>query len=302
MRWLYHITPIGKVRHGESFSPESLAAEGFVHTSFAHEVLESARRYFAPETQLELLKIDPRRLDAKIDLANTPRGPMPHVLGAITYDAIREVIALPKSPGDRSSIDLADQVTGARVAAVAFAGMTLLDLVGLVDPISRIGSMGFDPTFTLDIVRATDAVVWSDHRASLEIGTIRPALDGYDLLLLPGGLGTRTLLQDRNVIDWLSTFPANRMTATVCTGSLLLGAMGRLRGKCAATHASARSQLESFGANVSTARVVVDGRIITGGGVTCALDVGLRVVEELEGTEVAQKIAAQMEFPWSSDE
>jgi uncharacterized protein (DUF952 family) len=81
MRWLYHV-----VREGAP--PAAPGAEGFVHCSYRGAVAETARLYFPSDAKLEVLRIDPRRVAARVEEATTPRGPMPHVFGEIPRDAI----------------------------------------------------------------------------------------------------------------------------------------------------------------------------------------------------------------------
>jgi uncharacterized protein (DUF952 family) len=81
MRWLFHIVVEGE-------GPASPGKEGFVHCSYRDDVAESARLYFPPGARLRVLQIDPRRLHARVEEADTPRGKMPHVLGAIPADAV----------------------------------------------------------------------------------------------------------------------------------------------------------------------------------------------------------------------
>lgn len=281
MRWLYHVV----TRGGRD---AVVAPEGFVHCSYRDAVAETARLYFAG-IDVDVLQIDPRRLDARVEVAATPRGPMPHVHGAVARDAIRATL------GVDAMATAPDAVTGARFAFVAFDGMTLLDLVGMHDPISRIRAMGFDATSTCEIVGATGATAWAADGATLTVDRVRPPLDAFDVLLVPGGLGTRALERDADVIAWLASFPANRLNASVCTGALLLGAAGRLRGRRATTHASALGRLAEHGATAVRERVVDEGQLVTAGGVTSALDLGLHVVRRFYGDEVAKKIAAQME-------
>lgn len=293
MRWLYHLVKSESIVWNEvrRYAPRSLDDEGFVHASFEDSVLESARLHFrgVPSEELSLLAIDPRRLDVPVELAPTPRGPMPHVHGAIPEDATR-VIPL------ASLADQPDRVTGTRIGFAAFAGMTLLDLVGPLDALSRIASMGFEPTTSCEVF-ALGPEQWSSWGAELRVARQRPALHAYDVLVIPGGLGTRPLLRDRELLDYLATFPANRRLASVCTGALLLGAMGRLSGRPATTHASARAELAALGADVRTERVVDAGSVVTAGGVTAGIDLGLHLVRWLEGDEVAAAIAKQMELP-----
>jgi cyclohexyl-isocyanide hydratase len=291
MRWLYHICPAPGSAPIERYAPGSLASEGFIHASFQPAVRESARLYFPAGERLEVLRIDPRRLDARVEIAATPRGPMPHIHGAVPRDAVAEVLQI-------EAIDAApDRVIGTRIAFVAFEGMTLLDLVGVHDPLSRIASMGFDPTSTCTILGATGPRVWAQGGATITVDAVRPALDAFDLLVVPGGHGTRALEHDAAVIDWLRSYPANRLVASVCTGALLLGAAGRLRGKRATTHASELARLAEFDAIATNSRVVDEGQLVTGGGVTCALDVGIHLVRRLEDDATADAIARQMALP-----
>ena len=302
-RWLYHLVRAEDLGWGSDgrYAPASLAREGFIHASYKDRVEESARLYFAADDlpKLRLLAVDPRRLDVPVEVADTPRGPMPHVHGSITVDAVRVLglDALDTQP---------DAVTGTRIALAAFPGLTLLDLVGPLDALSRIASMGFDPTTTCEVialarrreaseVESDPPVVWSAWGAELVTARHRPALDAFDVLVVPGGPGTRALEHDAEAIAWLATFPANRLLASVCTGALLLGAAGRLRGKRATTHHTMLGDLARFGAIAVAERVVDEGQLVTAGGVTAGIELGLHLVGRLAGSDAHAKIAAQME-------
>jgi uncharacterized protein (DUF952 family) len=87
VRWLYHVLP-ADVALGDPFSPRTLAHDGFLHCSFRDAVAESARLYFAADAALRVLQIDPRRVRCEVRVVDTPRGPMPHVHGAIPRAAI----------------------------------------------------------------------------------------------------------------------------------------------------------------------------------------------------------------------
>ena len=291
MRWLYHLStdapPDG------AYAPASISAEGFIHCSYKPSVRESAGLYFKPDQRLYVYCIDPRRLESEVRVADTPRGPMPHVHGPIERDAIREVVSL-------DELDTRpDDVRGTRFAFYAFEGMTLLDLVGVLDPISRIRGMHFDDETTCTVVCDTYGDAFRMEGASLRANVVRPDLSRFDVLVIPGGPGTRALEKDPSVIDWLSMFPSNRLVVSVCTGALLLGAMGRLRAKRATTHASAIDRLPEYGASLAPGRVVHDGQVITSGGVTAGIDGGLYVVGHLMGEEVMTKIAKQMEHTYA---
>ncbi|MBK8257119.1 MAG: DUF952 domain-containing protein [Polyangiaceae bacterium] len=290
MRFLYHIVPRG-TDVGSRYAPASLVMEGFVHCSFRDEVRESALLYFPHDIELEVFRVDPRRLDVPVELASSPRGPMPHVRGSIPADAVVERLSLD------ALAHAADRVTGTRFVFVAFENMTLLDLVGALDPVGRIASMGFDPSAKVEVVGATDHCVWSCEGATLTVDRVRPDLTEADVVIVPGGLGTRTLVKDEEVVSWLGSFPHNRLIASVCTGSMLLGAAGRLKGKRATTHHSAMSELANYGAVAVNERVVDEGQLVTAGGVSCALDLGMHIVRRFEGQATAEKIAAQMQLP-----
>ena len=298
MRWLFHVLHAGEESLGSDgrYRPASLDREGFVHASYRDAVLESAQLYFPAGSDLRVLAIDPRRLDVPVEVVSTPRGPMPHVCGPIPGDAFRILTV------DRV-LEHPDRVTGTRVGFCAFGGMTLLDLVGPLDAISRIASMGFDPSTSCEVfalTRAEDDVtlaevpVWRGAGCSLVAARYRPALEDFDVLVVPGGPITRTLVDDPSIAAYLASYPENRLLASVCTGALLVGAAGRLRGKRATTHASAIDLLASYGATALRERVVVDGNIVTAGGVSAGIDLGLHVVEWLEGEGVADAIAEQM--------
>jgi putative intracellular protease/amidase/uncharacterized protein (DUF952 family) len=291
VRWLYHLAP-RETSPGDRYAPPSLAREGFLHASFADAVAESARLHFAPEADLVAWRIDPRRLDVDVDLAITPRGPMPHLAGSLVGDAVREVC-------ERASwSSLPDRVTGHRVAFVAFEGMTLLDLVGPLDAVSRLRTMGFDPSVVTEVIGVAHERVWTGDGATLTVSSVRPDLDAYDVVVIPGGFAARDLACDEATLSWLRKRSANRLWASVCTGSLVLGAMGLLRGRSATTHHLAFDQLGLYeGVSVKRQRVVRDGPVITAGGVTSGLDLGLALVAMLSDDETAQKIAAQMELP-----
>jgi len=296
VRWLYHILPSeaapsldASAAPSARFAPPSLAAEGFVHASYAPKVTESAALYFPVGTALSVLRIDPRRLPCPVVEAPTPRGPMPHIHGAIPLDAVRGVQSL----GDFAA-GAADEVRGTTFGFVGFAGMTLLDLVGVLDPVSRVRTMGFDPEATCEVVTldgpyAQDGLTVSSGR--------RLPLDRYDVVVVAGGVPARTLADDPGVRAFFQAYPENRLAASVCTGALFWGAAGRLQGVRATTHHSALGRLAAFGAEADPgARVVDAGQRITAGGVTAGLDLGIHLVQRLYGADVAARIAKQMEY------
>lgn len=302
-RWIFHVVRSADVSWGADgrYAPPSLATEGFVHGSYRDMVLPSGRLYLAgvPESDLRILAVDPRRLDVPVSVADTPRGPMPHIEGSIPSDAVH-LLAF----DDEAVLAHDDAVKGTRIGFLAFEGMTFLDLVGPLDVLSRIASMGFDARTTCEVVALTrpeddetvlDVPVLDEAGLRVTASRYRPVLDDFDVLVVPGGHGAAALADDASVQAYLATFPRNRLLASVCTGALLLGAAGRLEGKRATTHARFLAALEGYGARAATGRVVDEGQVVTAGGVTCGIDLGLHLVRRLAGDEVAGAIGTQME-------
>lgn len=97
MRWLYHLRLAvpADASPGERYAPPSLVAEGFIHASYKDAVAESGRLYFPEGAPVEVLRIDPRRLDVPVEVVATPRGEMPHIHGSIPPDAVVEELPLP---------------------------------------------------------------------------------------------------------------------------------------------------------------------------------------------------------------
>jgi cyclohexyl-isocyanide hydratase len=122
-------------------------------------------------------------------------------------------------------------------------------------------------------------------------------VDHCALLCVPGGFGTIEAMEDRDYLTEISRLARQaRYVTSVCTGSLLLGAAGLLRGKRAASHWAWRYMLPIFGAVPDPGRVVRDGNVITGGGVTAGIDMALTVVGEIAGTDFAEAVQLAIEY------
>lgn len=120
-----------------------------------------------------------------------------------------------------------------------------------------------------------------------------------DLLVVPGGYGTRPLLDDKETLDWIRDIAARaRRTTSVCTGSLLLARAGLLDGRRATTHWAALDLLGSMDAGVTVERKLrwVDDGVITSAGVAAGIDMVFHVVEGLFGNEVAEETARYIEY------
>jgi cyclohexyl-isocyanide hydratase len=117
------------------------------------------------------------------------------------------------------------------------------------------------------------------------------------LLCVPGGFGTIQAMEDPELLSQLRRLAGSaRYVTSVCTGALILGAAGLLKGKRATSHWAWRDALSAFGATPESARVVRDGNLFTGGGVTAGIDFALTVLAEVAGDEFAQSVQLGIEY------
>lgn len=172
-----------------------------------------------------------------------------------------------------------------------FPDLTQLDLTGPYEVLSRL------PGGETHLVWKTLEPARSEKGLSILPTTTFETCPPLDLLCVPGGRGVNPLLGDAEVLAFLRRQAAHaRFVTSVCTGSLLLGAAGLLQGKRAATHWAFREMLTQFGAEPVAERVVVDGKLITGGGVTAGIDFALTLAAEVAGPTVAQAIQLGLEY------
>jgi transcriptional regulator GlxA family with amidase domain len=182
-----------------------------------------------------------------------------------------------------------------RIAFFVFPRLTLLDFVAAYDALRRVSSMGIDRQVTHHVI-GTEEELADDSGFVIRPDSVYEDLEPYDLLYVPGGFGTRSLMEDERCLDYLRGWGEHKPIATACTGSLLIGAAGHLRELRATTHFSAYDELAAYCAEVAHERIVDEGRIVTAGGVTSALDLGIHLVRKFWGADAAIKIATQMEY------
>ena len=182
-------------------------------------------------------------------------------------------------------------MTALRIGCLIFPHMTQLDLTGPFEVFSRVpGAQVLLLWKTLQPVEADTGL------RLLPYATLRDC-PPLDIICVPGGPGVNDLMEDEEILTWLRDRAATaRFVSSVCTGSLVLGAAGLLRGKRATSHWGARDLLATFGAVPTAGRVVRDGNVFTGGGVTAGIDFALTMVAELAGAPVAQAIQLQIEY------
>jgi len=178
-----------------------------------------------------------------------------------------------------------------QIGFLVFPQVQQLDLTGPHDVLASL------PGATTHLVWKTREPVASGNGLILTPTITYNDCPPLDVICVPGGSGVTDLLQDVQTIAFVRKQAAGaRYVTSVCTGALLLGAAGLLRGRRATTHWAFHSLLELLGAIPTRDRVVRDGNVITGGGVTAGIDFGLTVAAELVGPEEAQAIQLELEY------
>lgn len=178
-----------------------------------------------------------------------------------------------------------------RVGYLVFPDITQLDLTGPQQVLARL------PGVEQLLVWKTREPVRSESGLMLVPDATYGDCPPLDMICVPGGPGMNALLTDAETLDFLQRMaPGARYVTAVCTGSLVLGAAGLLKGRRAATHWAAMEFLPAFGATPVHERVVIDGNVITGGGVTAGIDFGLKVAAEVAGETVAKMLQLIIEY------
>ncbi len=177
------------------------------------------------------------------------------------------------------------------VGFVLFPRLTQLDFTGPLQVLSRL------PDATTHLVAASLAPVPTDA-----VMTINPTISfadcpQLDVICVPGGFGTVEAVADAALVKFVrDQAAAAKYVTSVCTGSFILGAAGLLEGKKATTHWAYHDELARVGAVPTKARVVRDGNIFTGGGVTAGVDFALPLAAEMFGDDLAQSIQLGIEY------
>ena len=180
------------------------------------------------------------------------------------------------------------------IAIPLFPRFTALDGIGPYEVLQRI------PNFDVTFVGHARGVVRSDNgMLGIEVDATFEEMATPDVIVFPGGHGTRALMTDERVLDWVRTAHASTTyTTSVCTGSLVLAAAGLLQGLTATTHWGALDVLSQHGAVPTGERVVehLDRRIITAAGVSSGIDMALRLVELLVDRTAAEAAQLMIEY------
>jgi transcriptional regulator GlxA family with amidase domain len=178
------------------------------------------------------------------------------------------------------------------VAIPIFDGLTALDAVGPYEVLSRL------PGTRVTFVAAEPGPKRTEtEMLALTADRALSDLRDPEVILVPGGSGTRPLLDDERMLSWLRrAHDSSEWTTSVCTGALLLAAAGILEGLEATTHWLELGTLRSYGAIPVQRRVVEQGKVVTAAGVSAGIDMALTLAARIAGPEIAQAIQLGIEY------
>ena len=179
-----------------------------------------------------------------------------------------------------------------RIAFLIFDDLTVLDAIGPFEVLCRI------PGAEVMFVGETVGIKRADPKslgivADYSIADVTSA----DILVVPGGRGEAQVREKPHMLEWVRQIDkTTQWTTSVCTGALVLGAAGLLKGRPATTHWARLEKLREFGAEPQSKRIVEDGKIITAAGVSAGIDMALHLVRRVAGDTVAHAIQVGIEY------
>lgn len=173
-----------------------------------------------------------------------------------------------------------------------YDNMTALDVIGPYEVLARL------PEAQVKFVAETKGVVRTDMKSlGLVADYSIDEIDSADIFLVGGGPGDPAVRENNRVIQWVQRIhETTTWTTSVCTGSLILAQAGLLNGKQATSHFAAIETLQELGAVAAGQRVVMDGKIVTGAGVSAGIDMALTLMARIAGEEFAQTIQLGIEY------
>lgn len=178
-----------------------------------------------------------------------------------------------------------------KIIFLLFNNITALDAVGPYEILSRI------PGAEISFVSLEPGLITATQGLKLSAEYSTKDFNEGDILLIPGGKGIDDLLENNSVLEWVKKIhETTSFTTSVCTGSLLLGAAGILKGKKATTHWNHIERLSEYGANAVKERYVQDGKILTSAGVSAGIDMSLKLVQLFKNETFAKALQLAIEY------
>jgi len=191
------------------------------------------------------------------------------------------------------------------VAILIFDAVEVLDFAGPCEVFHVTGEVLNSPPFQVYTVAETAGAIKARGQLSINPHYTIHTCPPPDILLIPGGIGTRRLLHNQVTLDWIKA-QAGRVEylLSVCTGALVLGQAGLLDGLAATTHHTTFDLLRQLAPTATVRedrRYVDNGRIITSAGISAGIDMALYVVQKLVGEAGQQATLAEMEYRWQPE-
>ena len=182
-----------------------------------------------------------------------------------------------------------------RVGILLFDGVEELDAMGVYEVLAKAKQL--HPQLDLVVrTRARQEMITAALGMKMLAHEVRADFGDLDLLVVPGGPGRAEVVKDPGILDDILAFGTEKPIASVCTGALILKEAGLLAGRKVTTHRDARDELQGV-ASVVPDRVVEDDLVITAGGVSASIDLGLHLLKKYFDGELAHEVAARIEYP-----
>ncbi|MDY0872048.1 DJ-1/PfpI family protein [Dongia rigui] len=188
------------------------------------------------------------------------------------------------------------------VALLLFPDVEVLDFAGPFEVFSVAGEVRQPAPFRVitvaDSANPIAAVGGLNVAPHFDLATAPQA----DVLIIPGGKGSRAAMRDPRILDWVARQAARaEVVASVCTGALILGKLGLLDGLAATTHAGAIGELRAISDKIDvrpTARFIDNGKYLTSGGITAGIDMSLYLLKRLTDQQLVDLVVEEMEYDW----
>lgn len=189
-----------------------------------------------------------------------------------------------------------------KVSILLFDDVEVLDFAGPFEVFSVARDQAGEPLFEVQIVAEQDKLISARNGLLIKPHTIIEDPNGFDILIVPGGMGTRKQMKNKRLLSWIiERADQVELLLSVCTGSLVLGACGLLDGLSATTHHGAFDELAQAAPNTKVIRdqkYVDNGDVITSAGISAGIEMSLHVVQKLHGKATAVRTARHMEYDW----
>jgi len=184
-----------------------------------------------------------------------------------------------------------------KVGFIVFPGVEELDFVGAWEVLGTLEHFSKEACFKNRTVGTIAGPIKCAHGLTILPDETLSNLSDYDVIVVPGGPGVTQAMKNEQLLSEIrKVYEDGKLVCSVCTGSFILAEAGILEGKKATTYHTYVEKLSEYGAIPVKERVVVEGNVITGAGVSATIDVGLKIVEIVFGTNVVKKVAQWIEY------